>query len=463
MTTLGDNDNDDDGAGRGAAEKIDGSVGVPTGATNAVALGFSLSEKLTNESPPPPRRRRDACDMISTLSVVLVALLATARPCERSHADDVRLDVHLIFNGSRAAPALDPLAVHSARLDRSGSDGGARLRLLGQLFDRASLSVLDSWPAARLEWRVANRFVVEARLDAAQLSLFRCLVVAVHTHSTHVTLVRDYGRVLSASPPLSEHTSVEFCDVCLSPPPAPRVPLTICAVIRDEAANLDEWLAWHERLGVSRFHLFDDASQDDTAAVLASRVASGTVTLTPWAHASYWRQLSAINDCLLAHVDDTEWLAVVDVDEFLFPLAGVATTLVDLLHEPRFASVAALRVPWWQFSDRVEPEQEGEVLTTSRYLWRGSEAYLGSVRLLDDVDILAGKSIVRPRLVSGFDTSHFATLQSGSVSVDADNLVIRHYAMRDAGARNRWEDTRAWKERHHDELQTLWSTVRVVQ
>lgn len=388
--------------------------------------------------------------------------------CDSSDIRTLSLDVHIVHNGSHA-PLLDALAINAVRFD------GASLRLVGQLFNASELTVLDSWRSPQLAWRVRSRFVIEADLapDLAHL-LAPCLHVTVHTHATFVQLSRDYGRVTAVSPPHSESAVSRFCNICV--PDAPllprrRVKLAVCSVIRDEAKNLAEWLAWHELLGVERFVLYDDASADAPRDLLRARIEAGSVTLVDWSHRNYWRQLSGINDCVLSLAADADWVAALDVDEFLFPPRAAldSVTLLDLLDEPRMADVAALRIAWLQFSDRVEPEQEAATLTTARFLWRADAPYLGTVTLLNDsvdaVQILAGKTVFRPQHVLGLDTTHAATLrpESRMRAVDADaatELAIRHYAMRDAGARNRWDDTKRWKSKHADELRALFGTTK---
>ena len=46
-----------------------------------------------------------------------------------------------------------------------------------------------------------------------------------------------------------------------------------CARVRNEGPYLREWLEFHRLVGVTAFYVFDDASTDDTRAVLAPYVA----------------------------------------------------------------------------------------------------------------------------------------------------------------------------------------------
>ena len=60
-------------------------------------------------------------------------------------------------------------------------------------------------------------------------------------------------------------------------PRTPDVYLSVCAIYRDEAPYLREWIEFHRLVGVERFFLYDNRSADDHREVLAPYVASGIV------------------------------------------------------------------------------------------------------------------------------------------------------------------------------------------
>ena len=43
----------------------------------------------------------------------------------------------------------------------------------------------------------------------------------------------------------------------------PPIYLAICAIFRDEAPFLDEWIAFHRLMGVEHFFLYDNGSVDN--------------------------------------------------------------------------------------------------------------------------------------------------------------------------------------------------------
>ena len=55
--------------------------------------------------------------------------------------------------------------------------------------------------------------------------------------------------------------------------------LSICAVYRDEAPYLREWVAFHSLVGVERFYLYNNRSDDGHREALAPYVEDGSVTI----------------------------------------------------------------------------------------------------------------------------------------------------------------------------------------
>jgi hypothetical protein len=97
--------------------------------------------------------------------------------------------------------------------------------------------------------------------------------------------------------------------------------LSVCAIYRDEAPYLREWIEFHRLVGVERFFLYDNLSIDNHREVLAPYVADGTVVVHDWP-ISYMAQMPCYQACLDHHRDDSRWIAFIDVDEFLFSPTG---------------------------------------------------------------------------------------------------------------------------------------------
>jgi hypothetical protein len=120
--------------------------------------------------------------------------------------------------------------------------------------------------------------------------------------------------------------------------------LSICAIFKNEANFLKEWIEYHRLVGVDHFYLYDNGSNDQCMDVLKSYIKEGVVTLIFWPdfinersenHDEMWAlstQTAAYeNAAKVRAVHETKWLVFVDVNEFLIP--GQANKVTDLLEK----------------------------------------------------------------------------------------------------------------------------------
>jgi len=195
--------------------------------------------------------------------------------------------------------------------------------------------------------------------------------------------------------------------------------LGICAIFRDEAPFLDEWISFHVGVGATHFYLYNNFSTDAFAAVLAPWIARGMVTLTDWPVTL--GQVPAYRHCLKRARRECRWLAFIDVDEFLFSPA--ATDIRAILRD--YADLPGLAV--WQLVF-------GSAGHAARPALPVTEAYVKRASLAQT----SVKTIVNPRMVykagvhqckywhgTDLDTSRRA-ITNGRAPV-LDVLRINHY------------------------------------
>ncbi len=101
---------------------------------------------------------------------------------------------------------------------------------------------------------------------------------------------------------------------------APKYRLAACAIFREEAPFLAEWIRFHREMGFDHFYLYNNFSTDDFRAVLAPFVDAGIVTLVDWPVPV--GQVSAYRHCIRQHWRDALWIALFDIDEYLFAPDG---------------------------------------------------------------------------------------------------------------------------------------------
>jgi Glycosyltransferase family 92 len=182
----------------------------------------------------------------------------------------------------------------------------------------------------------------------------------------------------------------------------PPIGLAVCAIFRDEARYLAEWVSFHRVQGVERFYLYDNRSSDDWRSQLEPEIAAGIVEVVHFPFVP--GQGRAYEDCLRRHRSDTRWIAFIDIDEFLFSPTG--RSLPEILH--RFDTHPGVVVNRRTYgTNGFEHPPDGLVI--ENYLWRDADDHQGNRWV---------KSIVHPRSAVGWGSAHHFRLRGNAVGED---------------------------------------------
>ena len=95
--------------------------------------------------------------------------------------------------------------------------------------------------------------------------------------------------------------------------------ISIGCMFKNEAWAMVEWVEHHLRHGVDHFFMINDSSTDNSVELLQTYIDKGIVTLfnTDWKY--YWgRQRDLYNHYLLPILKQTQWLIILDLDEFFW-------------------------------------------------------------------------------------------------------------------------------------------------
>lgn len=93
--------------------------------------------------------------------------------------------------------------------------------------------------------------------------------------------------------------------------------VTICAIFKNEARYLKEWIEYHQIVGVDHFYLYNNDSNDNYESVLGEYIDSGIVTLVDWP--GNCKQIPAYIDCAFRFRNQANWIGFIDIDEFIVP------------------------------------------------------------------------------------------------------------------------------------------------
>lgn len=212
--------------------------------------------------------------------------------------------------------------------------------------------------------------------------------------------------------------------------------LALTAIFQNEAPYLKEWIDFHILIGFEYFDLFDHMSSDSPETVLKPYIDKGIVKLTRWPlqynHVYEWTEIQCLAYERAIHWAKSKWLAILDVDEFLFPVEG---TLLNALKP--FEEFGGVCVNWQIYGTSNVPRIDENNLLIETLNWKAPKLQVGNHHI---------KSIVRPERVKGFDNAHSALYKEGffqvntkkerfegclSPSIEIDLLRVNHYTLRD--------------------------------
>lgn len=95
--------------------------------------------------------------------------------------------------------------------------------------------------------------------------------------------------------------------------------LAVGCIFKNESNSIREWMEHYLKHGVEHFYLIDDGSIDDSIEKILDYLHSGIVTLYQVTCPYYLgRQRNMYMQFIHPHVKETQWLIMVDMDEYLW-------------------------------------------------------------------------------------------------------------------------------------------------
>jgi hypothetical protein len=201
------------------------------------------------------------------------------------------------------------------------------------------------------------------------------------------------------------------------------VKMTIATVVQNEAAYIREWMAYHRVRGVRRFIIYDNNSTDSLRETLAPLIATGQVVLEKVSGICYMAglypphikfphnfriQLQSVAHALFTYGPYTEYMALIDVDEFMdAPTASVVPQVRS--KKPLYS----LKLPWTLVWPLMRRGAQGEPLLSAHWFatqrkpkrndWKGlvvMKTFLRDLPLVPSIHGLATLGFVDSRLRS---------------------------------------------------------------
>ena len=221
--------------------------------------------------------------------------------------------------------------------------------------------------------------------------------------------------------------------------------LSVCAIFKNEAPYLREWIEYHRLQGVEKFYLYNNGSSDNFLEILGPYIEKNVVHLTNWptpknAKNHTATQTNAYNNAIKNFKNSSEWIAFIDIDEFIVPMKQLS--LKAYLHQFDLEPlVGAICVNWQLFGTSHINKLGDDQLVTESFIMKAPVKFVAG-NLLSNNHF---KSIVRPKAVTKM-LIHYASLQKGfneyplrnskakasmSRPLNIGDLRINHYWTRD--------------------------------
>lgn len=191
----------------------------------------------------------------------------------------------------------------------------------------------------------------------------------------------------------------------------PKYYLSLVSVFRNEAPFLKEWIEFYMLIGVEHFYLFNHLSNDNFQQILQPYIDKGVVELfhvtAEPATVPEWTkiQVKPYNDAIKWSSHLSEWLIVVDTDEFLFPVKEHKLSNALKAYDKH----AALSVNWTYYGSSCKNKEPGKLM-------------IETLMCHSNQIPMYVKSIVKPRYTERFPDPHHPIMKPGYQRVSENHL-----------------------------------------
>ncbi|MBR1420178.1 MAG: glycosyltransferase family 2 protein [Selenomonadaceae bacterium] len=193
--------------------------------------------------------------------------------------------------------------------------------------------------------------------------------------------------------------------------------VALVLIVKNESRYIKEWLEYHYRIGVDKFYIYDNDSEDrsELLKILDPWIQSGIVDLE--SVAGVRRQMPVYNDAIEKHRFDCRWMGFIDTDEFIY--IKTRQNLPEFLNE-HFQSkygIAGLGINWMMFGTNGKKSYE-PIDVIERFTRRAPDNHPEHLQI---------KTIANPRMILYIESPHHARYLMGVGCFDENSrLILEH-------------------------------------
>lgn len=166
---------------------------------------------------------------------------------------------------------------------------------------------------------------------------------------------------------------------------------SICCIVKDENDYIAEWIDYHQSVGVEHFYIYDNGSKIPVNETIAQLKYNSVATVIEMPGKT--KQVPAYRHCLKHFGKTSQWIAFIDIDEFILP----KTEDSDLRKFMRkYDNYGGLGVSWLIFGANGHTKKPlGSQL--ENFTLRSGYGFIANSHI---------KSIVQPRFVKSASNAH---------------------------------------------------------
>ncbi|WP_121808011.1 glycosyltransferase family 92 protein [Mucilaginibacter kameinonensis] len=211
--------------------------------------------------------------------------------------------------------------------------------------------------------------------------------------------------------------------------PKQNYKLAICAIIRDENAYLEEWIKYHLLIGVEHFFMYDNESKVPVKTTLKALGLAQYATVRKIRGEA--QQMNAYNDCVKRYGESAQWIAFIDIDEYIVPKI-YPYNLPDFLED--YKDYGGININWAVFGSSGhkkrtnKPQLESFILRSETNFYKNRHT----------------KCIIQPKFADSCHNPHYFNYKNNKFAVNenfkpvvdafsdvsVDKILINHYYCR---------------------------------
>lgn len=188
----------------------------------------------------------------------------------------------------------------------------------------------------------------------------------------------------------------------------------IGAIFKNEGPYILEWIAYHQVIGVDKFYIVDNISNDGSSELLCKLHSLGIINRIEYKNEPNEKpQLQAYNKIIQELNDEDEFIAFIDADEFLYP-ADIDDGITSIINIFKDKDIGAIALNWAVYGSSHCIHPRSDSLVIERFDHRASH----------DAPVNKHyKSVIRKSsLISAGKNPHFFNVDKKYVLSDSSEL-----------------------------------------